>query len=560
MIARRPVLAAVLGLVALASAGPARPPPTQAVATDHPEATRVAQRILQRGGNAADAAAAAMLALGAANPASSGFGGGGFATYYRASDGSVSFLDFRERAPSAATATMFVEAERARPDSSPSTVGGLAVGVPGEPAGIAKLVRDFGRLPLSVVVAPAARLAERGVAPSEFLRRVTTPETLRLFGLDRNLRRFVHRDALANRIRQPALAAVLRAFGRSGPDAVYRGRIAAEIVRDVRAAGGILTESDLADYAVAVRTPLRETHFGLTWVTAPPPSAGGATMLASVDFAERARLARGASDADFAHTLIESFKGPYLDRQAAFGDPDHVDVPLAELASESRRASRADLFDAARARPSSDYALPLPGGTARTPDGGGTTHLCIVDREGNVASVTTTVNLTFGARFTAAGVLMNDEMDDFARAVGEANAFGLVGGARNLPAPGKRPVSSMLPTIVLGPDGRPVLCIGAGGGSRIPTATTQVALRILVRGESPTDAIAAPRVHHQAVPDVVSTETLVPAPSSLLEALGARGHAFATLEYVAIVQLIRIDGGVPIAAADPRKRGLAIAF
>ena len=529
----------------------------EAVATDHELASHAAAMILARGGSAADAAAAAMLVLGVANPVSSGFGGGGFAVYYRASDRSVSFLDFRERAPAAATETMFVDRERAAPGTNPSTVGGLAVGVLGEPAGIEALVRRFGNLPLRVVARPAIELARRGVAPSPFVQSALDPALAADLRRDPILGGWLDGDAIAGRIRAPRLAQVLASFARSGSRAIYRGPIARAIVRDVRARGGILTEADLRAYHVVDRAPLRETHFGLDWITAPPPSAGGATLLASLDFLERVGIGPSSTEDALAHALLESWKGPYLDRQEAFGDPDYVDVPIAELASAERRAFRARQFDAMHARAAATYARPLPpSGPARTPDGGGTSHLCIVDREGNVAAVTTTVNLFFGARFTAGGVVMNDEMDDFARALGATNAFGLVSGARNLPGPGRRPVSSMTPTIVLGPDGAPRMCIGGSGGSRIPTATTQVAVRILVLGQDPLAAIAAPRVHHQAVPDVARTEERVPASAALRAALEARGHTLGTIERVADVQLVvRMPDGTLVAASDPRKGG-----
>lgn len=533
--------------------------PREAVATDHAAASTAAAAILAQGGTAADAAAAAMLVLGVANPASSGFGGGGFAVYYRASDRSVTFLDFRERAPAAATADMFERRERERPGSRPSTVGGLAVGVPGEPAGIDALVRRFGRLPLRSVVRPAVAIARRGIAPSAFVRGAVTPEIATDLGADPVLRRWLVRGSMSerSRIRSPGLATVLTAFGRSGARAFYEGPVARRVVADIASHGGIVTEADLRDYRVVERTPLRETHLGFEWITAPPPSAGGATLLASLDFLERVGIASSSSEADVAHALIESWKGPYLDRQEAFGDPDHVEVPIALLASADRRAGRAQAFDPRQARATATYARPLPAtAPARTPDGGGTSHLCVVDREGNVAAVTTTVNLFFGARFTAGSVLMNDEMDDFARAVGATNAFGLVGGARNLPGPGRRPVSSMTPTIVLGADGRPVLCIGASGGSRIPTATVQVALAVLLLGIDPIDAVARPRIHHQAVPDIVRTEDLAPASAELRAALEARGHVLGSIERVADVQLVRIlPDGTRIAVSDPRKGG-----
>lgn len=528
-------------------------------------ASRIAADTLARGGTAADAAAAAMLALGVASPGSSGFGGGGFALYYRASDRTTTFLDFREAAPSASTASMFEEAEAAHPGSHPSEIGGLAVAVPGEPAGIEALVTRFGRLPLRNIVAPVVALARRGVRPTEYIRHLATESHMRDLRVDGRLRRWFARgqaDALDAHtpMRQPELARVLAAFGSRGSRTFYTGAIARRIVADVRSRGGILSEADLAAYRVVQREPLHERHLGFDWWTAPPPSAGGATLLASLDFIERIGLSPSAPLEAALHGYLESWKGPYLDRQAAFGDPDHVNVPLAALSSLGRRSARAELFDPARARAATDYALPIePPRAPIAPAGGGTSHLCVIDREGNVASITTTVNLGFGARFTAGGVLMNDEMDDFARGVGQANAFGLIGGERNLPGPGRRPVSSMTPTIVFNASGVPVLCIGAAGGSRIPTATMQVALAVLWRQDDVAHAIAAPRVHQQAVPDSLMTERDVPLDDALVAALSSRGHARAELASGAIVQLVRrrADGTLE-ASADPRKGGSAL--
>lgn len=284
-------------------------------------------------------------------------------------------------------------------------------------------------------------------------------------------------------------------------------------------------------------------------------------MLASLALLERwlPDGARGADGPRLRHALAESWKGPYTDRHLYLGDPDHVDVPTAALLSAERAAQRAPLFHPALAYDTERYDVPLPGhehGPATPGGDAGTSHLCVVDAEGNVAAVTTTVNLSFGARFTAAGIVMNDEMDDFAREVGEPNAFGLVGGAPNLPGPGRRPVSSMSPTIVFEGD-EPVLCLGAAGGSRIITATQQVALFSVLLGDTPSEALARRRVHHQGVPaELFVEEDLDPALRVQLE---ARGHVLREIGHSANVQMIRIDRDgerrVLRAASDPRKGG-----
>ncbi|HEY8428869.1 MAG TPA: gamma-glutamyltransferase, partial [Sandaracinaceae bacterium] len=401
-----------------------------AVAADHPLASQAGAEVLAAGGNAADAAAATMLALGVVSPASSGLGGGGFALYYRASDRSLHFIDFRERAPAAATPDMFArrEGDDDRTAANRSRVGGLAVAVPGEPAGIEALITRFGsrNVTRQQIVAPALRYAAEGFEASPSIEAYSrwVGESIRR---DPVLGRWFPRGQsfipAGHRLTNPEQARTLRELAARGAEAFYRGRIAREIVRRVRAEGGILTLEDLAAYEVVMREPLVADRLGVRWVAAPPPSAGGVTMLASLALLERwvPPALRRADSAFFRHALVESWKGPYSDRQLYLGDPDYVDVPTEGLLSDVRADVRARAFHPALARPTERYDLPLPGRETRPALPGsdaGTSHFCVVDAEGNVASVTTTVNLLFGARFTAAGIVMNDEMDDFAREVG----------------------------------------------------------------------------------------------------------------------------------------------
>lgn len=549
----------------------------EAVAADHPLASAAGAELLAAGGTAADAAAATMLALGVANPASSGIGGGGFALYYRASDQSLTFIDFRERAPASASADMYADEDAiarvaarwpAGPMRTVSQIGGLAVGVPGEAAGVAALVERFGRKTLREVSAPAIRLAREGVEPR--------PATRRYFGMfesqiraDPELARWFRGGnpfADGGRLVQPRLAEVLERFARQGKRGFYTGATARAIVAAVRRAGGSMTMQDLADYEVVEREPLSAEHFGLRWVTAPPPSAGGFTMLQSLAVLESlparwrpieaSRSGEDTRSAAYLHALAESWKGPFADRQRYFGDPDHVQLPLDRLGAAERIAARAAAFHPTLARPAERYALPLETNEPEIvqPDNAGTSHFCVVDAEGNIAAVTTTVNLPFGARIGANGIVLNDEMDDFARAVGEANAFGLVGGAANLPAPGKRPVSTMSPTIVFGGDGRPLLCAGASGGSRIVTATQQVAMNLLLFGMSPENAFG-PRIHHQGVPATLRIEEVAELPEELQEELRRRGHQLQDIHNVANVQAIHITPTGLVGMSDPRKHG-----
>jgi gamma-glutamyltranspeptidase/glutathione hydrolase len=376
------------------------------------------------------------------------------------------------------------------------------------------------------------------------------------------MRRWFEGDADALKegqlLRRPKLAQTLRAFSKRGADAIYEGRIARAIARANRKAGGVMTPKDLADYEVVRRAPLTGEHFGYRWASAPPPSAGGFTMLQSLALMERWEpwWKDGPVDARL-HALAESWKGAFLDRQAYAGDPDHVDVPTEKMIAPTRMDARSDQFHPTLAMHARRYELPIEGYSSpptTRPEGGGTSHLCVVDGEGNVASITTTVNLPFGARYTAAGLVMNDEMDDFARALGKKNAFGLPGGAANLPGPGRRPVSTMSPTILF-EDGEPVMCVGAAGGSRIVTATEQVAFNAVVMGMPLEKAITAPRVHHQGVPDQLRTEESHPVESDTLARLETRGHTHEPIDHAAVVQAIRIRDDGLVAASDPRKGG-----
>jgi gamma-glutamyltranspeptidase/glutathione hydrolase len=571
-------LAAVLAVPAraLMDLGPdERRPPSfatyahDAVAADHPLASQAGEDVLREGGNAADAAVATVLTLGVVSSASSGLGGGGFALYYRASDRTLTFIDFRERAPAAATHDMFArrEGDDDRTAAQRSIAGGLAVAVPGEPAGLDAILTRFGsgRVARPRITRFAERLATSGWPASRYVANYS--ETLALsLARDPVLGSFlpsgggplVQGTMLHNR----ALARSIHAFGAHGAEPFYRGAIAASIVREVAAHGGVMTARDLADYEVTERAPLRATRYGLDIATAPPPSAGGMTMLASLALLERLMPAPLHEGAALRHALAESWLGPFADRQRYSGDPDFDAIPLDALMADERIAARAALFDPWRARPMEDFALPLtdtPAPRVEPGDDHGTSHLCVVDEEGNVMALTTTVNLPFGAQFTAEGITLNDQMDDFAREIGETNAFGLVGGGTNLPGPGHRPVSTMSPTIVFA-DGLPIFCVGGSGGSRIVTAVEQVLVFSLLLGETAGEAVARGRVHHQGAPSTLSTELRLPADLAL--ALSARGHDLSPpVVGSANVQAIHIlrgeDGAITglEAASDPRKDG-----
>jgi gamma-glutamyltranspeptidase/glutathione hydrolase len=549
---------AALTPAAGASTGPAFA--RYAVAADHPEASAAGASLLAQGGNAADAAAATMLALGVVSPSASGLGGGGFALYYRASDKTLTVLDFRERAPDSTTPDVFQAREGDTPEDTKrrSQRGGLAVAVPGEPLGISELVRRFGKKPLAASVKPAERLAREGFTLTDHTRRMLAfvGDALAKDALLSS--EFGAAPAFNGKPKNPALAKTLQRFAREGANAFYRGSLSAQIVKAVKQAGGSLSARDLAQYRVRERQPLRATRLGYDWVSVGPPSAGGYTIVTSLAFLERTLSPEALLHAgpERAHALIESWKAPYLDRQRYFGDPDFVDVRLPELLDDARVAARVARFDRKKANPVASYDLPLPDSAppAKPADDHGTSHLCVVDEEGNIAAVTTTVNLIFGAGISVGGFWLNNEMDDFAREVGKENAFGLVGGAPNLPGPRKRPVSSMSPLLVF-EGGQPILCAGGSGGSRIPTAVEQVALLVLKDGLHPTQAASAPRLHHQADPDRVDGRDL---PEAWTKELSARGHKLNVATFAAHVQAIRIGAPGPerlLAGSDPNKNG-----
>lgn len=533
----------------------------EAVATAHPLASAAGAEVLAAGGTAADAAAATMLALGVVSPASSGLGGGGFALYYDAESDALTFLDFRETAPAASTPDMFRRADDAS-SGGRSQAGGLSTGVPGEPAGIEMLLERFGRLRRSQVVGPAIRLASDGFEVNETLARQAGFFTEQLKSDATTRAWFGDNTSLeaGQRVVRPQLARTLRTFAQRGAAPFYRGAIARAIVSANQRAGGIITRDDLAGYRVVERAAVEGDRFGFHWAGSPLPSAGGFTMLASLASLEQwipqATVAQTRDDA-LLHAWVESWKGPYWDRAAYLGDSDHVTVPLAALADSARVAARATMFRPTLALTFASYGFAIPeesAGPVEAADDHGTSHLCVVDQHGNVAAVTSTVNYYFGALYTAAGMVMNNEMDDFALPAGEANLFELVGGARNLPAPGKRPLSSMSPTIVFR-EGRPVMCAGAAGGSRIPTTTLQVAFATLVQGKPLGEAMAAPRVHAQGIPEAVFTERVTPLPEAVAQGLRVRGHQLDDKHHLGVVSAIHIQPGGIVAAGDPRAGG-----
>lgn len=536
----------------MASAGPAASlgqPREAAIASAHPQATAIGMQVLDRGGNAFDAAVAVAAALGLVEPESSGLGGGGFFLLRRASDGRMVFVDARERAPKAAHRDLFLDPGSGQPVPRQSIDGALAAGIPGLPAGLVHVARYYGRLPLSASLEPVIRKAERGWRfnaknramfdwREQLLR--ADPGAAALF-LPRG-----RAPAIGDRLRNPDYAGVLRLLARHGHDGFYRGELAKTLVDGVRAAGGIWTLEDLADYRVIEREPIVFEHRGQTIVTAPPPSSGGIALAQVLRILDPLDLA-AMPEAQARHWLIEAMRRAYHDRAIHLGDPDFVEVPVALLIDPAYAAGLRAGIHPGRATPS---AL-LPG--IELDEGPDTTHFSIVDTEGNLAAVTLTINLPFGNGMVipGTGFLLNNQMDDFSIRPGVPNAFGLVGAEANAIAPGKRPLSSMMPTFVIAPER--VAVIGTPGGSRIISMQIQ-ALLALEADASAEEVVAAPRIHHQYLPDEVLFEpgALTDAQRSALE---AKGHVLNEAERswgnMQLVLWHRADGRIE-AANDPR--------
>ncbi len=531
-----------------------------AVATEHELASQAAIEILRAGGNAVDAAAAASLVIGVVNPSSSGLGGGGFMVFYSSADARAHAIDYRESAPSAASRDMYVRGGRL--DTAASRHGGLAVAVPGEAAGLALAVERFGKLPLSRVVAPAVRLAAEGFAVGRHLAEqiaahrdeiAAQPELARVF-LDAEGR---PRTA-GSLLERPRLADTLRRFGQEGAAPFYRGDIAGDIAAAVQAAGGIMTAADLAAYRPLERLPVVVDYRRWRVVGMPPPSSGGGVIGEALGVLAPYRLSDlGFNSATYLHLLAETLKAVFADRARYYGDSDFVRVPLARLLSVDHTAALRARLRAASAVPSSTFGQDAP------PDDAGTSHISVIDGEGNAVACTTSINTAFGS-FVAVpgrGIILNDTMDDFSVRPGVPNVYGLVGSEANAIAPGKRPLSSMSPTIVL-EAASPRLVVGASGGPRIISATLQVMLDVLEFGFDVEHAVAAPRIHHQWLPDRLAVEPGVS--EGVRASLARRGHKVVDLTHGAAVQAVELidTKGEHLlrAASDPRKGGVAAAY
>ena len=520
------LLTTVLAMQALAQ------PKHAMVVTIHHDASDAGLAILKQGGNAVDAAVAVGFALAVVLPQAGNLGGGGF-MLVRGHDGSAHFLDFREKAPAAATANMYLDAA-GNVVLGLSTLGYKAVGVPGSVAGLAYAQKHFGKLTLAQDMAPAIRLATEGYVLSAEEAKMfhagnlaKFPESRRLFQRDGNF------YAAGDTLKQPELAATLRKIA-ADPAVFYHGAMARQLAEDVRTHGGLLTEADLAAYTVVDRKPLTGSYTagGETYgiITSPPPSSGGIVLLETLNILSGYNLpALGADRSPAQVNLItEAFRRAYMDRADYLGDPDYNTMPLAQMASAEYAAAWRKSIVPGKPTPSSALVrpagfLPAPPVATATGESTQTTHYSVVDADGNAVATTYTLNGLFGCGATATGLgfLLNNEMDDFSSKPGTANMFGLIQGPANAIAPGHRPLSSMTPTIVTR-GGKVALVLGTPGGSTIITTVANDLISTLVNGLTIEQAANAPRFHHQYLPDRLDVEKAFPVPA--VEALRAMGY------------------------------------
>jgi gamma-glutamyltranspeptidase/glutathione hydrolase len=513
-----PAAIACLVLFVSSSLFAAEGPGKAAIASAHYLATEAGHEILEKGGNAFDAAIAMSAALAVVEPTSSGLGGGAFWLLHRASDQFEVMIDAREQAPGAAHTDMYLD-EEGNVNRDLAVNGPLAGAIPGEVAGLEHIANTYGRLPLSASLQPAIRLATEGFPVDEKY------HALMGYRLD-VIRRYPaaaqalladgENPPLGHIIKLPDLAWVLQQIAEHGADGFYSGPVAERLVKGVREAGGIWTMEDLAAYQVKEREPIRTTYGDYELVTAPPPSSGGIAIAEMLNILEPYPLA-DLDSAQRAHLIAEAMRRAFRDRAIYLGDPDFAEIPVGMLTSEF-------YADGLRASIRPDKATPssmLPG-NEQIREGTDTTHFSIIDAEGNMVAATLTVNLPFGSGFMppGTGLLVNNEMDDFSAKQGVPNAYGLIGFVANEIQPFKRPLSSMSPTFMLGADRRAV--IGTPGGSRI---ITMVLLGILdfLEGKGPESWVALPRFHHQYVPDKISSEPDA-FTSEQIETLRAMGH------------------------------------
>ena len=526
------------------------------VATDAALATEVGVQMLQNGGNAIDAAIATAFALAVVYPEAGNIGGGGF-LIARMADGRTAALDFREKAPRAATRDMYLDAQGNVTENS--LIGHLASGVPGAVAGLFAAHEKFGTKSWGELLAPAIRLAEDGFVVDEHFSSVIHAHRSRLARFPGSAALFLPNGnpILARSTwRNPELAAVLRRIAEQGPKGFYEGETANLIVAEMKRGGGIITHDDLKEYQPVWREPAEFRYRGHRVISMPPASSGGLTLALMANIAEGYDLRKmGWHSARALHITAEASRRAFAERNHFLGDPDFVNVRRDQFLSEAHAEALRKTISLERATPSASV-LPT------NPEPDQTTHFSVVDAQGNAVALTTTLNELFGSAVTVTGggFLLNDEMDDFSAKPGTPNLFGLVQGEANAIAPGKRMLSAMTPTIVLDRNDRPLLVTGARGGPRIISAVFQIISNVLDYDLDLADALAAPRIHHQHLPDVLYYEPKGLA-QPVIDSLKAMGHDVRERDgYVGSGPTLLRRGNVWTGAADPRSGGMARGF
>ena len=516
-------------------------------------APRIGADILAQGGNAIDAAVATGFALAVTLPRAGNLGGGGFMLIHLAESGETIALDYREKAPQAATRDMFL-GPGGEVDKRKAFFSHLSAGVPGTVAGLLYAHEKYGTLPLETLLSPAITLAEEGFAVSFDLARALKRYGSRTMSKNPAAKKiFFNEDggfyAPGEILVQSDLAWSLRQIAQSGRRAFYDGPIAERLIADMEANGGIMTREDLRRYKIAVRKPIISTFQGHEIALMPPPSSGGVHIVQMLNIMAGDDLAAmGQGSADSYHLMAEAMKYAYADRSKYLGDPDFAEVPVEALMDPAYATAIRAKIDMDKATPSSAIkaAAKLP---YESPD---TTHYSVADKDGNMVSNTYTLNFSYGSGRVAAGtgILLNNEMDDFAVKPGVPNAFGLTGGEANAIEPGKRPLSSMTPVIVL-KDGKAMLATGSPGGSTIITTVLQTLINRLVHGLNVAEATSRPRIHHQWLPDLISIEGHAARDSIAL--LEAKGHTLRVGRVLGATETIEMRDGLFYGAADPRR-------
>ena len=523
------------------------------VVAQEQRAARIGIEILDRGGNAVDAAVAVGFALAVTYPRAGNIGGGGFMVIHLAKTGEDAAIDYRETAPAAATEKMFLD-EKGEADPKKSRDSALSIGVPGTVAGLALAHEKFGsgKLTLAELIEPAITLARNGVEIVDDIADTLPLAQPRIARWQSSAPVFLNSDGTVlmpgQDLLQPDLAITLRAIASDGPKGFYEGPVAEKIVAAVRKAGGIMTTEDMKNYRAVLREPIRGTYRGYDIISMPPPSSGGVHLIEMLNILEGYDLAK-LNREESLHIIVEAMKRAYADRATFMGDPDAVKMPVAGLISKKYAAAlRAQI--GTRATPSTE----IRSGNPADFEGQNTTHFSVIDRDGNAVSNTYTLNFSYGLGLVAegTGVLLNNELDDFTSKPGTANAYGLVGYNANLPGPNRRPLSSMSPTIFL-KDGKPFLITGSPGGSRIISTVLQIIVNVIDFNLAVDQAVSAPRIHHQWQPDELFVEPGIS--PEILEGLVKRGYKVTPNPPQTSANSIEITADGYVGAADRRTRG-----